>query len=142
MTDKTPMLSDLHKHYVALTGLDLVLTMPRIYQWEAWKVHGWTSAELSLVVRHIQKRIKENRRRPESLLFRNLIQDTERFEEDLAEARALARVPKVNHALRSVMRASGRELKPEQGTARTPGQIIRQDLSGQFAKLRQQINGV
>lgn len=87
------------------------------FAWEAWTSHGWTEADLVLVVKHIKKLIGLNRRRPESLRFYNLIGDTERFLEDVSEARALNRAPKPT--AKDIIRP-----QRERDTSRTAAQIM------------------
>jgi hypothetical protein len=101
------------------------LTMSLHYAWSAWKVHGWTEADLELVVRHIKNLIKQDRRRPESFRFNNLIMNTDRFMEDLVEAKAYARIPVKtprDHALESI----GRK-EPVKENVRTPASILAAD---------------
>ncbi len=81
----------IHLKYCELTKRDLPLDMSHHYAWNAWKAKGYTPADLELVVNHIKTLIRAGRRFPESLRFYNLIMDLDRFAEDRAEARALAR---------------------------------------------------
>lgn len=124
MTDNTKTYARLHAVYLLATGADVPLTMSRIFTWEAWCARGWESTDLILVVKHIKSRIKEGRRWPESFRFSNLIENTSRFEEDLSEARALNRIPKVDHGKAEVLRATGRPLTDNQTTARPVGDIV------------------
>ena len=112
----------LHDRYCSLTGRDLTLTMAVHFQWQVWVSKGYTASDLALVVAHIKKLIAKDRRRPESLRFHNLIGDTERFNEDLAEARALARVTPPT-ARDRVLAQTGRPA-PERNTAKSAAQIM------------------
>lgn len=123
MIDRTSLFQTLHRAYVAGSGLDLPLTMPKIWAWDAWASKGFTECDLRLVISFIQRRIKENRRRSESLRFKNLIEDTERFYEDLAEARALARVKKPDCARVGVLRAMGSPAAVAPETTRTAAEV-------------------
>jgi hypothetical protein len=78
----------LHKLYVTLTCLEVPLTMPRIYAWEVYESKGYNGMDLKQVVDFIRAGIKKGERRPASLKFSLLIENTERFSEDLAMARA------------------------------------------------------
>lgn len=104
-----------HALYCALTDRELPCTMAMNFTWENFISHGWTEADLALVVKHIKSLIKLKRRRPESLRFHLLIGDTERFNEDISEARALARVPKPNYRRQEVLKATGRTEEPKSG---------------------------
>lgn len=86
-----PAIRKLHYAYATITDLDVALTMSRICQWRAWMAMGWTADDIRLVVRMLQKKIPEKPRLIRSLRFEYLIGDTERFDGDLAEARALGR---------------------------------------------------
>lgn len=101
--------SAIHKVYCTLTDRDMPCTMSMHLAWNAWKAYGGTEADLRLVVAHIKKLIKLDRRRPESLRFYNLISDHERWVEDLAEARACARTPRRDPARDSILSATGRK---------------------------------
>lgn len=88
MTDETPIFRHLHGVYCQLANAQLVLTMERIYWWSHFKARGFTEADLRLVLRYLWHEIKAERRRYGALKFSNLIQDVDRFEEDLFLARA------------------------------------------------------
>lgn len=125
MKNVTPELLALHKVYVAITNRDMPMTMRMAFAWEDWVGHGFCESDLRLVVSHIKDLIKDNRRRPESFRFHNLIEDTDRFLEDLAEARALARKPKVDAGKAAVLRDSGRKAEPDGGKFRPVGELIK-----------------
>jgi|SRR6478735_10834716 len=111
-----PDYKSLHDLYVQLTGRNVekfrdgTLTMKAIYAWDIWLARGFTEKDLRLVVRYIKKRIWQKRRYPESLSFHNLIENTSRFGEDLAESHCEFRdYPDRNK--QSVLRATGRPIK-------------------------------
>lgn len=91
MKDITPQASKLMDIYNAVTGYNLPLTMQRIFSWDAWMAKGYTGDDLCLVIRHIQFGIRKGTRQEGGLRFSNLIQDTERFGEELGMARAETR---------------------------------------------------
>lgn len=97
-----------HRLYCVLTGREMPLTMPMIYQWQAWKAHGWSETDLRLVVSHIKALIQAKRRFPESLRFYNVIGNCDMFQEHLSEARALSRRPPPTPR-QAVLRATGRQ---------------------------------
>lgn len=111
----------LHAEYVRLTGLDVALSLPRMFAWEQFMVRGFTGGDLAQVVR--LRRIKARERGP-ALAFHWLVEDLDHFEEDLAEARARAR--KCVHApdKARVLQVTGRCCEPKTCEARTPAQIM------------------
>ena len=116
----------IHSAYCKFTGnYDLVLTMSRHYQWNAWKAQGWTEDDLLLVIKNIKNKIRMGRKWDSALRFSKLIGDTESFGEELCEARALARVPKVDKAKESVLKATGRTNETSSDTVRTAAQVIK-----------------
>jgi hypothetical protein len=82
---------NLHGLYVRLSGRDIRLTMSRIFVWESWLTHGWNAGDLAALVRHLRDQVAAGRRNPGALKFENLIGDSDKFEEDLAELRAQSR---------------------------------------------------
>lgn len=100
-------INDLHAAYESLTGLKLGLTMGRIYAWEVWLTRGWTAADLQMVVRALVGKAKAQNRQP-CLKFSRIVEDLDRFEEELAEARARHRTMRTTPDKARVLRASGR----------------------------------
>lgn len=92
-----------------MTGLNLELTMQRIYTWEAWTTHGWTREDLRVCIRYLKGRIRERVRQPECLKFRNLIERPDIFEEELSMAHALSRRPKPNPEKDATLKGTGRQ---------------------------------
>lgn len=113
MTDDTPRATQFHRLYCSLTGLDLKLMMRQVFAWNAFVAHGFTEDDLRLVIPHLKAKIREKRKWPSALLFSNLIENESNFNEELSEARALARKPKVDHGKESVLRATGRPTQHE-----------------------------
>lgn len=108
MTDETPRATQFHNLYCSLTGLQLKLMMREVFAWSAFVAHGFTEDDLRLVVPHIKAKIKAGRKWPSALLFRNLIEREDLFNEELSEAKAASRVPKVDQGKEEVLRATGR----------------------------------
>ncbi len=112
---------EIHRVYQTITNRDIPCTMQMHFQWSAWKAQGWTVDDLRLVVQHIKEMIRQDRRRPESLRFHNLIGNTERFNEDISEARSLARIRPETPKDR-ILKASGRPMDiPD--NVQTAGQV-------------------
>lgn len=114
----------LHDEYARLTGLVVPLTLPRIYAWEAWIASKHTAADLALVVGHLRTKIHDRGRLMGALSFHRLIEMLDWFDEDLAEARALARRHRVPPNREAVLRATGRKSEPPPTPARSVGEIL------------------
>lgn len=94
---------------------------------------GWTEPDLRLVVNHLKRLIRLERRRPESLKFHNLIGNVDGFNEDLADARAESRVKKPTP--RQQMLASVGRCEQMTSTARTAAEIMAGNRAFQNFKL-------
>lgn len=114
----------LHSRYCSLAGLCKPLTMDAIAIWRNWIAGGFTLKDLELVIGHLKRKIRERDRLNAALRFGWLIRNTESFGEELAEARALARVPRQDPARAAVLRATGRETVKVSDNVRTPAQIL------------------
>ncbi len=119
---RTEDFSKLHKLYCVRTNREMPLTMSMHYAWAAWTTHGWNEIDLEMVIDHIKNLIKQDRRRPESFRFNLLIMDTERFQQDLSEARSYARAPKPTFRDRVM---EGRPKQGVKGTVRTVGSFVK-----------------
>jgi hypothetical protein len=75
-------LQHLHQTYCQLTGQNLRLGFDRERLWFEFHRAGFTLADLTLVVRYLQKEIRHSRRNVGALKLSNLLQ-LDRFEEDL-----------------------------------------------------------
>lgn len=124
MTDNSTI-SNLHHEYRTLTGYDLGLDYWRERCWADWCSKGFTVEDLRLVVRWLKDGIRKETRRPGCLKFSNLIQQLDRFEEDLVEAKAELR-NKIHAPTEKqmVLRATGRVDKPAPRHERTPADIL------------------
>lgn len=75
-------LQHLHRIYCQLTGQNLRLGFDRERLWFEFHRAGFTLADLTQVVRYLQKEIRHSRRNVGALKLSNLLQ-LDRFEEDL-----------------------------------------------------------
>lgn len=107
MTDSTQPTHALHAAYQHCTGLSIPFTMQLHYRLESWLAQGGTAADMELVVKYLNRRIKAGKRPMESLLPRNLFSDYSNFLEDLSMARADSK-PKPDPAREPVLAATGR----------------------------------
>lgn len=128
MIDKTPALQALHNQYCTLTDRTLPFTSSHIFAWEAW-ASKFTSDDMSLVVRYLKHLIKLQRRRPESFRFHLFVQDTNRFAEDLSEAKAWNRGPVKCVARESVLKATGRPADTRFRPVRSAADVMAGELA-------------
>jgi hypothetical protein len=75
-------LQHLHQTYCRLTGQNLSLRFDREHLWFEFLRAGFSLADLTQVVRYLQKEIRHTRRNVGALKLSNLLQ-LDRFEEDL-----------------------------------------------------------
>jgi hypothetical protein len=75
-------LDKLHQTYCRLTGQNLALGFDRERLWFEFHRAGFTLADLTQIVRYLQKEIRHTRRNVGALKLSNLLQ-LDRFEEDL-----------------------------------------------------------
>lgn len=124
-TDTRKKIEDLHTLYGQLTGLIIPLDMQRESMWFEWQRRGHGAPELREVVAHLRRGIREQKRNPGALKFRNLIGMPDYFEEDLAEARASRRAyqARPQGQLASVLKATGRDIQPK-GEAKSSAEIL------------------
>ncbi len=114
--DRT-QIESLHALYVTSTGLDVFLDAERERTWFEWCRYRpddpFTAGDLVLVILHLKRGIKAEKRNRGALRFRNLIGAFDSFDEERAEARSLAtaaaRMPKVNEPRASALNALGRD---------------------------------
>lgn len=92
-TDIRPQIEQLHRIYVERTGFELRLDIARERSWYEFIGLGFTADDLQLVIDHLRRGIREQKRNTGALKFRNLIGMLDYFEEDLAEAKAHKRPP-------------------------------------------------
>lgn len=124
MIDITPALLAMHSAYCSFTNRDLPIGARHLWAWEIFLAKGFKEKDLQLVVSHIKSLIKLKRRRPESFRFHLLVEDTDRFAEDLAEARALNRGSRKDLEKESVLRTTGRGSEVPV-TVRTANDVMR-----------------
>lgn len=98
----------MHSLYVQLTGFDVPHTLQRHHAWEVWFLAGFKAEDLTLVVKGIKHEITKGRRFTASFRFRNLIEDIAKFEDDLQQFKAEARVKRPDYGLVEVFKATGR----------------------------------
>lgn len=127
MTDITGKIGYLHKVYEDVSGLPVPLSLNRVFAWESFLAKGYTEADLRLVMGHLKRRTQSVPVWAKmNMMFTKFIGDLENFAELLSEARALARVPRVDPEKAAVLRATHRPTKPEPNKAKTPDQIMRE----------------
>jgi len=108
-------IESIHALYWKLTSQFLKLDMNREHTWQMF-LKRFTEDDLRLVIAHLKKGIDDGERRIGCLRFSNLIEQTDRFEEELAMARAYYRnnKPQTNRAKAiKVFRPEVNEPRPE-----------------------------
>jgi hypothetical protein len=77
----------LHNCYVCLSGMDIKMSMSHRFMWEQFVHAGFNKDDLELVIKFIQREIRDGNRTVAALKFKSLIEDTVKFSDDLAVAR-------------------------------------------------------
>lgn len=109
MTSINPQINSLHTTYVRLSGRETRLEFGREALWAQFLAAHFTEADLTDVIRHLKFGINNGTRNPGALKFSNLIGQLDKFEEDLAEARAFGRSKPKNPERLAVLRMTGRD---------------------------------
>jgi len=125
----------LHGRYVDLTGYPLNCTPPREWAWFEWIKGGFTAADLEIVIRHLNRGIRAGQRYPAALRFSNLIGDLERFEEDLAMAKAVSR-KSAPTARAQILSDTGRPPDSDAAPAREISEILKSPEFAAFVELK------
>lgn len=104
-----------HEAFERLTGRKYMLHHHRIFAWEKFLVRRkFTVEEIGVVVKYLQGEVAANRAFPPQLWFNNMIEQADRFEEYLNDARAKMRNAKpVKTGKDSVLEATGRPMAKE-----------------------------
>jgi len=123
MNHNEETIKELHGCYCRMSGLEVPLTMQRMFTWERWIHEKLTIDDLRLVIEVLRRKIKAGKKTLACLKFTNLIGNVEFFTEDLAEARQLARLPKSEPDKESVLRATGRPTHHDK-PPRTAAQVL------------------
>lgn len=134
MIDETPAIELMHRAYTSITGLHYTLDRRRMDAWRNWLGHGWTKADLVLVVDRLRKKIFRGQKWQSSLNFKNLIERVDYFEEELVEARAFARRPVIDIGKAQVMEQTGRKLEAPPVKTKTAGDVM--DGARAFAEFK------
>lgn len=118
-------LKRLHETYISLSGNDIPWGVtgyiPSI--WFTW-AKQFTESDLRLVLLHLNKQIQLKHRNPGCVRFTNLVQDTIKFAEELAEVKAMLRNRRTETPRQRILAATGRQ-EPEQDRVKTPAQLLR-----------------
>lgn len=127
MTNETELAGPLHRAYCARTGLDLPLSLQRVFAWASWINQGWKLADLELVLAHKRKVCGQNQAKfLRACGFHWIVTDHDAFQEALSEARALARVcPHPHPDKKRVLEATGRSEQPT-GQIKSAEQILKE----------------
>jgi len=128
----------LHETYCSETGLEVPCTMFRLLAWDSFIHRNHNRDQLITVCRHLQKQVKNGRRSIGCLAFHLIVCDLEFFEEQLAEANALARKPQYSPGKAQVLRDSQRLPDPPPPQEQSAATLIeRLKLSKQLREWKQ-----
>ena len=114
-------LEQLHQTYCRLTGQNLSWRFDRERLWWEFLHAGFTLADLTQVIRYLQKEIRQTRRNVGALKLSNLLQ-LDRFEEDLNISRVRLRPP-ADPPLQSPPAPTPSPADQERGRQRALGQL-------------------
>lgn len=92
--EKAAHLTDLHAHYCARTGFEVILNDQRRRLWWDWCSYAnwtWTKDDLGRVIGYLLGQIKIDKRNEGALKITNLIGQPDNFEEDLGLAKKAAK---------------------------------------------------
>ncbi len=137
MIPTEPQIKELHACYGRMSGLEVPLTLGRMFQWEVFCKQGYNENDLRLVIEVLRRKIKVGPNTLACLKFSNLIGDIEKFQESLSEARAMSRLPKVDKSRESVLKATGRTTTKDT-PPRTAEEVLRDSAAfKEFVKLKE-----
>ena len=114
-------LEQLHQTYGRLTGQNLSLRFDRERLWFEFHRAGFTLADLTQVVRYLQREIRHTRRNVGALKLSNLLQ-LDRFEEDLNISRVRLR-PEAPPRAPVALAPPGSPAEQERGRQRALAQL-------------------
>ena len=83
--EKAQLCRDLHAHFCARTGFDLVANDQRLRMWWDWCQFSnwtWTKDDLSRVIGYLTAQIKQDKRNQGALRFNTFVGSPDKFEED------------------------------------------------------------
>ena len=104
----------LNSTYVRESGMESKPFLSKEFAWGNWSKHGFTETDLVQVLRYLRKQVKSGERKPASMLFRNLIEYPENFEQELSLSKeALLRYKAPESPRQSILRAAGRPEQPK-----------------------------
>lgn len=126
MNDELISVKPYHDLYCSLSGRDELLSIEKVFCWRKFQEQGWTLADLRLALNHVKAQIRSGKKWDTALRFSKVVIDTEGFSETLAEAKALARVPKVAPSLRTALICTGRAENQQQVPVKvkTPADVM------------------
>lgn len=118
----------LHATYQQLVGRPVELDYLKRQMWSVWKNYckhdPFTEQDLRLVIKYIKFKINKGDNKPSRLLFRNLIESPDYFQEERTDARGWSRTPNANPAKDSVLRAMGRPAMARETKSASAAQVM------------------
>jgi hypothetical protein len=137
MTDQTTKIISLHNAYMSMTGLNVPLSFDKQGMWHVFIQREFTEDDLRLTIAMVLKRV-DKVTAMRIFRFTRFIGNIEQLSEDIAEARALARVPKPTEKDR-VLEQSGRP-KPVRDTSKPVRDVLRANAAlAELIKLKESL---
>ena len=117
-------INSLHETYCILSGRQLRMDIHGYMEsvWFNW-MREFNEHDLRMVLLHLVKEVNLGRRNPGCLKFDNLILDTPKFAQELAEVRAIVRNKRVETPRQRVLAQTGRT-EPEKDNVKTAAQVM------------------
>lgn len=134
---KAARIRELHDHYRARTGFEIMLNMQREKMWWDWCEYSawtWTTQDITRVISYLLSQIRIDKRNEGALKFNNLIGQPDKFEEDLGLAKKAARPNPLFHKP-----TPARQEKPNQTLTNSQGEAVHSgaDAAADFRRLLQ-----
>lgn len=125
----TPQLTEtLHSTYQQLVGRPVELDYLKRQMWSVWKNYckhdPFTEQDLRLVIKYLKFKINKGDNKPSRLLFRNLIESPDYFQEERTDARGWSRAPKADPGRDSALRAMGRPSAAKETKSASAAQVM------------------
>lgn len=96
------------------------------FAWANWSRHGFSESDLVQVLRYLRSQVRRGERKPASMLFRNLIEYPENFEQELSLSKEARLQKKPETPRQEILRAAGRPEQPKEKV-----QSVKSILEGQ-----------
>lgn len=138
MTPLETTVRELHAAYCTATGMELPLRFGRDRAWSAFVEAGNTKADLLLVISHLKRGIAREERNAGCLRFRNLIEQLDYFDEELALARKASGARPVAPATKQAVQRIGDVQRTVEVSAAQEPRLPREFVAGSLRKMAEE----